>query len=72
MSGSRASRITPGLAAATGPTSRLQARLDGAPDRELALRRRRRRVATGVLWVLGTAAFLGLYALSWVVVLDLS
>ena len=51
--------------------SRLTARLDLAAGRELALRRRRRRVATGILCALGTAAFLGLYALSWVGVLNL-
>ena len=53
------------------PRTHLQDRIAHAPRQELALRRRRRRIATGILCTLGIAAFLGLYALSWVLVLNL-
>ncbi len=72
MPGSRPSEAVFALPATVGRADRLAARVDSAPDRELALRRRRRRVATGLMCLLGTAAFFALYALSWVIVLELS
>jgi len=53
-----------------GP-SYLHRRLARAPEQELTALRRRRNVATCLACLAGAGAFFGLYALSWVLVLDL-